>query len=609
MNLSRIALVLALAWPGLAGAQGTPTFDSLVVTGAITAGSINAPSTGNPTPGAGAFTTLSSNGTTLIQGGTLSFTPSGGLSIIDAKTGTLLLKSGSTGANGLVQSFPTFQTAYATITGATVWSGSQTGGVGVSPLWINGNQSGTTTGFNPIFHGITIATDTLAANPARNVTAFAVIDQIAAGATGSRNGIRSIVQTAAATTNVPALVSGQFYATSNFSHGGTDTSTGAIGAVTAINPNASVSGTNMFSVVGNETNVAIHTGGSAGIKFGIQVVNASDDAVKATNENAGYKLASAHNTAAATVVGFDFGFQFNSNSQQNPMDPQGTMVGAIQVLPQTIGNITQNKPYLAKYGLDFSLMNFSQASGASIFAPGFAVDGTGRITFANGILSAVSGGIQLDTPNQIATAAVIATAGAPSFSVNAYAGNFWPGDVVYGPSKGSQYLVATTKVMLATVVAGGTGGTPGTATVTGTTGTGTPFQASVTVSAGGAITAVGSITVAGSYTVAPSALGAEPVTGAGLTGATLGIGMGIGTLTIVTPDVAAAGVTTYPNPVTLTGGSGQGATATLTWAASNALSLNPSGGAVLMAGLPTSAPATHCQIWANSGILTRTTCP
>jgi hypothetical protein len=42
MNLSRIALALALLWPGLAGAQGTPTFDSLVVTGAITAGSINA---------------------------------------------------------------------------------------------------------------------------------------------------------------------------------------------------------------------------------------------------------------------------------------------------------------------------------------------------------------------------------------------------------------------------------------------------------------------------------------------------------------------------------------------------------------------------------------
>lgn len=72
----------------------------------------------------------------------------------------------------------------------------------------------------------------------------------------------------------------------------------------------------------------------------------------------------------------------------------------------------------------------------------------------------------------------------------------------------------------ASVAAGGTGGANGTATVTGTTGTGTLFQASVTI-AGGAITAVNSITVGGLYTAAPTNVAAEPVTGGGLTGATL----------------------------------------------------------------------------------------
>jgi hypothetical protein len=84
--------------------------------------------------------------------------------------------------------------------------------------------------------------------------------------------------------------------------------------------------------------------------------------------------------------------------------------------------------------------------------------------------------------------------------------------------------VVNSAVTGATVVAGGSGGTNGTQTVTGTTGTGTKFQASVTV-ASGAITAVLSITVAGSYTVLPTNAAAEPVTGAGLTGATLGLTM------------------------------------------------------------------------------------
>jgi fibronectin-binding autotransporter adhesin len=47
----------------------------------------------------------------------------------------------------------------------------------------------------------------------------------------------------------------------------------------------------------------------------------------------------------------------------------------------------------------------------------------------------------------------------------------------------------------------------------------------------------------------------------------------------------------------------------LTWTQPNALSLNPSGGPIIMASLPTSAPATHCALWSNSGVITRSTCP
>lgn len=122
--------------------------------------------------------------------------------------------------------------------------------------------------------------------------------------------------------------------------------------------------------------------------------------------------------------------------------------------------------------------------------------------------------------------------------------------------------VATTQGVSATVAAGGTGGTNGTQTVTGTTGTGTKFQASVTVAAN-AITAVLSITVPGSYTVNPTILTAEPVTGAGLTGAQLSVVMGALT---ATPNINQySAQPTNPVSQASTSGVGTGATWNLTF--------------------------------------------
>lgn len=106
-------------------------------------------------------------------------------------------------------------------------------------------------------------------------------------------------------------------------------------------------------------------------------------------------------------------------------------------------------------------------------------------------------------------------------------------------------------VTAATVASGGSGGTSGTQTVTGTTGTGTFFQASVTVSSG-AITAVLSITVGGLYTAPPTTPTAEPVTGAGLTGATLNLTMaGVATL-VAAANAARRQIGFQPTSVTAT---------------------------------------------------------
>jgi hypothetical protein len=81
-------------------------------------------------------------------------------------------------------------------------------------------------------------------------------------------------------------------------------------------------------------------------------------------------------------------------------------------------------------------------------------------------------------------------------------------------------------VQSATIQSAGSGGTNGAQVVTGTTGTGTKFQANVTIT-GGVITSINSIQVQGAYSVLPTDPTQEPVTGGALSGAKLSLVIGI----------------------------------------------------------------------------------
>lgn len=123
-------------------------------------------------------------------------------------------------------------------------------------------------------------------------------------------------------------------------------------------------------------------------------------------------------------------------------------------------------------------------------------------------------------------------------------------------------VVTTQLAAIPTIVNAGSGGTAGTQTLTGTTGTGTKFTVSATV-AGGVITSINSIASVGNYTINPTTLTAEPVTGGGLSGATVSIKMAPLTLSIASGGIYTAPVT---NPVSQgsSSGSGLGATFNLT---------------------------------------------
>lgn len=144
-----------------------------------------------------------------------------------------------------------------------------------------------------------------------------------------------------------------------------------------------------------------------------------------------------------------------------------------------------------------------------------------------------------------------------------------PGDVITLAISGATQTtaaglgVATVQVVSATVAVGGSSCTNGSSqTVTGTTGTGTKFQALVTV-AGNTITNVNSISVAGDYTVKPTTITAEPVTGDSCSGSQLSVVLGVLTAQPQGPNVGL--FTAIPGPTAIatqasTTGVGSGAT-------------------------------------------------
>jgi len=132
--------------------------------------------------------------------------------------------------------------------------------------------------------------------------------------------------------------------------------------------------------------------------------------------------------------------------------------------------------------------------------------------------------------------------------------------------------VASTKVVSATIAAGGTGyGNAQTfaATVVGGTQT-TAAQVSVTTNAAGVVTTVNSVSVAGNYTAHPS----NPVATTGGTGTGLTLNLQFGVLTFT---VSQAGVYTGlpSSPIDVTGGSGSGFQLTGSWAVNSLIVSSP----------------------------------
>jgi hypothetical protein len=222
----------------------------------------------------------------------------------------------------------------------------------------------------------------------------------------------------------------------------------------------------------------------------------------------------------------------------------------------TIESITVTAP--GSYATIPTVAIVGSGTGASVLPTMKAISATvttAGTTYAPGDIITATGGTSTS-----AVQFTVSNTEVISLALNAAGTNYVPGEtltLVGGTqTTAPTATVASTKVVSATITSPGSGGTDGTQTVTGTTGTGTKFQAIVTI-ASGAITSVNSITTGGAYTVNPTLLTAEPVTGASLTGATLNVVLGVNLVTLVNAGVFTANAASFTSTAS---GSGAGAT-------------------------------------------------
>lgn len=155
-------------------------------------------------------------------------------------------------------------------------------------------------------------------------------------------------------------------------------------------------------------------------------------------------------------------------------------------------------------------------------------------SYAPGDIVAIAGGtFTTQAQLRVDTTELVSIQGGVGYGIS-----YAPGDTVTlyggGVTTNPVVTITTTQVSVGGVVDAGSGGTDGSAVVTGTTGTGTKFSVNVTIVSGSISQIIGFVDH-GAYTVNPSNLGAEPVDGGSLSGATIGLAMVPKDLSVTTP--------------------------------------------------------------------------
>ncbi|MDR3571053.1 MAG: tail fiber domain-containing protein [Candidatus Pacebacteria bacterium] len=163
--------------------------------------------------------------------------------------------------------------------------------------------------------------------------------------------------------------------------------------------------TNLSGVVGNETDVGIFSGASAGQRTGIQVIAYGDN--QGAQYDVGYKLGankSGLNPSTQQAPGFKVGLGLSMGA----IDPNGSIISYLTPIAGQLsgGTLAEPAPKLA-YGIDLNPYLISSAAFRS--ANGFSIDGNGAVNVGSVKLSATSTGASLDTVGAVITGITLNT--------------------------------------------------------------------------------------------------------------------------------------------------------------------------------------------------------
>lgn len=184
---------------------------------------------------------------------------------------------------------------------------------------------------------------------------------------------------------------------------------------------------------------SVVTGASTLFRKGMSISRLSPDSVQGSVQDVAFAISDGTNAfrSGQWRAGITFG-DLGQGAGMWPIAATGTMIGAGQQNIFTAGGIGGAfAPAVAKYGIDFHVVNFASSS---IWVPGVKVSGTGVLSVQNATLTTDTSGLTLAVTGVVGSGnpAIVSGGGGGSGSAN---DNYFVGDIITD-ANGGQYLVS-----------------------------------------------------------------------------------------------------------------------------------------------------------------------
>jgi hypothetical protein len=256
----------------------------------------------------------------------------------------------------------------ATLGGTMTFSGADT--AANHGLYANHAVSGTSTTPNAAVYEFNVLTDTASTT---NYFNGLTLNYTMGTAGGGRGGIDvqfGITQQPTTSVGAANYVGALQVGAATVNVGGTATT--PAGGLFGNNPNVRLANNATYWTMVNaqENDVSMLVGTSATSVFGQSIVHGQNTVVHGSIDDAALAFADQDNVSARWLYGIAFG----THQAQWPLDPGGTMIGAIA---RTVGPLVA--PVQALNGVDFRAVAF-QSGGEAFASQGFAVDPVGNIS-------------------------------------------------------------------------------------------------------------------------------------------------------------------------------------------------------------------------------------